>query len=102
MEVLKVTIVKTNGGIELQRLVVAHADYLADDMRGIYFKYVKPYLDKFPKGTILEWKWQWEIWDQCHSPPCVRGSTLAWVFFSVPYNYLILGNICQYFFTKIL
>lgn len=63
MEMLKVTLVKTNGGMELQRFAVAHADYVADDMRAIYFKYVKPYLDKFPKGTILEWDWKWEIVD---------------------------------------
>ena len=59
MKLLIVKIYKSNGGMEIQKFQITEKEYQADNMQVIYFKYVKPWFDKFPKGTILNWEWGW-------------------------------------------
>lgn len=60
MYLLQIKIIKSNGGMESQKFHVEESDYCKkDDIQYIYFKYIRPWFDKFPRGTILEWDWKW-------------------------------------------
>lgn len=75
MKVLLIKIYTLNDGVEFQEFMVENADYEKDDMKNIYFKYVKPWLDTFPHGTIVDWEWRWGLGLRTFPQPIARSGS---------------------------